>query len=110
MNTIAILCLCLVTVAPIISGAKMYLNEWSVKIPGGKAVADKFALDNGFVNLGEIVSGSSVYHLRYPRRSKRSLSQDNVILNRILNDKGVLEAEQLVEKIRVKRDSILPSR
>ena len=110
MKTISTLFLCLAIAVPAISSAKMYMNEWSVKIPGGKIAADKFALENGFVNLGEIIPDSAVYHLRYPRRAKRSLSQDKMILSRLLNHKDVLNAEQLVEKIRVKRDVHLPSR
>jgi hypothetical protein len=54
---------------------KLFLNEWSLKIVGGKEAADHFALENGFVNLGEIIPGSNLYHMKYPRRSKRSLSQ-----------------------------------
>ena len=110
MKTVLTLCLYLAIAVPVICGTKMYLNEWSVKIPGGKIAVDKFALENGFVNLGEIISGSEVYHLRYPRRAKRSLSQDKMILGRLLNHKDVLNAEQLVEKIRVKRDLNFPSR
>lgn len=38
----------------VLASTNLYLNEWSVKISGGKKAADSFALANGFVNLGEI--------------------------------------------------------
>jgi hypothetical protein len=48
--------------------------------------------------------------MRYPRRAKRSLNQDELFLKKILNRKEVVSAEQLVEKIRVKRDATHPAR
>jgi hypothetical protein len=51
MNGLQVL-LVLVIVDPSRS-ADMFLNEWSVKIAGGPAAADHFALENGFVNLGQ---------------------------------------------------------
>ena len=53
---------------------------------------------------GEIIPESGEYHMRYPRRAKRSLQQDPFVLQKILKHKDVESAEQLVEKIRVKRD------
>jgi hypothetical protein len=89
---------------------ELYLNEWSIHVPGGKLAADKFAQENGFVNLGEIIPGSDEYHMRYPRRSKRSVDQDHHIQKRILEHPDVSMAEQLVEKKRVKRDLVYPTR
>jgi hypothetical protein len=48
--------------------------------------------------------------MRYPRRAKRSLNQDELVLKKILNRKEVVSAVQLVEKIRVKRDATHPAR
>lgn len=99
-----------VSVVTTTSNSEMYLNEWSIHVPGGKLAADKFAQENGFVNLGEIIPGSDEYHMRYPRRSKRSLDQDHHIQKRILEHPDVSRAEQLVEKKRVKRDLVYPTR
>ena len=92
------------------TNSELYLNEWSIHVPGGKVSADKFAQENGFVNLGEIIPGSDEYHMRYPRRSKRSLDQDHHIQKRIIEHPDVSRAEQLVEKNRYKRDLSYPSR
>ena len=86
------------------SAAELYQNEWSMKIAGGKSAADQFALENGFVNFGEIIPGSDLYHMKYPRRSKRSLRRDSTFLKKILDHREIVSAEQLVEKIRVKRE------
>ena len=92
-------------------GLDLFLNEWTMKIAGGKTAADTFAIENGFVNLGEIISGSDLYHMKYPRRSKRALTEDGFIMNKIMNHSEVIFAQQLVEKIRVKRDQHdLPTR
>lgn len=83
---------------------ELYLNEWSVHIPAGKEAADRFAADNGLVNLGEIIPGSNEFHMKHPKRSKRSVEQDHRINQRITDHHEVRAAEQLVEKVRVKRD------
>ena len=83
---------------------EVFLNEWSVQISGGKLAADQFARENGFVNFGEIIPGSGLYHMKYPRRSKRSVSRDSTFLKRILDHREIVSAEQLVEKVRVKRE------
>jgi|688.fasta_scaffold537284_1 hypothetical protein len=94
----------LVTISKVLSG-EVYLNEWSIRVPGGKLVADDFARENGFVNLGEIIPGSDEYHMKNPRRSKRSVDQDYHIQKRLLGHQDVASAEQLVEKKRFKRDT-----
>jgi hypothetical protein len=66
------------------SASELYLNEWSVHIPAGQTAADKFARDNGLVNLGEILPGSNEFHMKHPRRSKRSTDQDHHVQKRIL--------------------------
>ena len=93
----------LVTISKVLSD-DLYLNEWSIRVIGGKSAADKFARENGFVNFGEIIPGSDEYHMKNPRRSKRSVDQDHDIKKRILGHRDVASAEQLVEKKRFKRD------
>jgi hypothetical protein len=104
------LLLTLVTILENVTSSELYLNEWSVHIPGGRGAADQFAKENGFVNLGEIIPGSGEFHLKYPRRSKRSAEQDESIQKRILKHFNVSSAEQLVEKKRYKRDLVYPVR
>jgi len=86
------------------SAVELFQNEWSMQISGGKSAADQFARENGFVNFGEIIPGSNLYHMKFPRRSKRSLNKDTTFLKRILDHREVVTAEQLVEKVRVKRE------
>ena len=62
----------------LIKANELYLNEWSIHVPGGKSAADRFASDNGFVNLGEIIPGSNEYHMKHPRRSKRSVEMGSM--------------------------------
>ena len=64
---------------------ELYLNEWSVHIPAGKEAADRFAAENGLVNLGEIIPGSNEFHMKHPTRSKRSVEQDHRISSRIMD-------------------------
>ena len=42
-----------------------FLNEWTVHIPKGAEAAEKFARENGFVHLGEVIPGSNHFHMRY---------------------------------------------
>lgn len=82
----------------------VFLNEWSVKIEGGQEAADLFALQNGFINFGEIIPGSGEFHMKYPRRPKRSENRDKLVESKLMGNILVASAEQLVEHIRVKRD------
>ena len=109
-KTVFKLLLTLATILPNVLASEVYLNEWSVHIPGGKKAADQFAKENGFVNFGEIIPGSDEFHMKYPRRSKRSAEQDDSIQTQILKHFNVSSAEQLVEKKRYKRDLAHPVR
>jgi len=53
--------LVIITVPVVLASTNLYLNEWSVKISGGKKSANSFALANGFVNLGKNCHKTSVF-------------------------------------------------
>ena len=46
------------------SGEKVYTNSWTVKIHGGKVVADMVAERNGFKNLGLVSEFPTPQHTR----------------------------------------------
>jgi furin len=87
-----------------------YLNEWTIHVPKGKEVADNFANENGFVNLGEVIPDTNNFHMKLPSmRSKRSIQPAHHVSKRILEHPHVLEVEQQVAKIRTKRDIHAPT-
>ncbi len=83
-----------------------YLNEWTIHIPKGHEAASDFAQAHGFINLGEVIPDSKVYHMKYPKlRSKRSLSsKTHHVTKAILDHPHVAAAEQQTENARFKRD------
>ena len=74
-----------------------------VKIEGGVSAADRVASEHDMDNLGEVLPGSGVYHLKHKRLLKRSSLPDQSPL-RMSSDPAVKGAEQLRELRRSKRD------
>ena len=87
-----------------------YLNEWTIHIPRGKRAAEQFALEHKLLNLGEVIPDSNMFHMKLSSlRSKRSVDPSHHIHKKIVSHPDVQEAEQLVEKIRTKRDIHSPN-
>ena len=89
------------------ANSDVYLNEWTVHIPKGVDTANKFAHDHGLINLGEIIPDSAHFHMKIPSmRAKRSIEPSHYIHKKITDHPHVEQAEQLVAKVRKKRDHV----
>lgn len=87
------------------SSSEEYLNEFAIHIPKGVKEAEQFAQEHGLINLGEIIPETGHFHMKMPNmRTKRSVKPSHHIHQKILNHPFVQDAEQLVVKIRTKRD------
>ena len=93
-----------------VDAENIYLNEWTVHIPKGIDYANEFAQDHGLINLGEIIPDSDHFHMKMPSmRAKRSIEPSHYIHKKIAEHPHVEQAEQLVAKVRNKRDNSLSS-
>ena len=93
-----------------VDSENIYLNEWTVHIPKGIDYANEFAQDHGLINLGEIIPDSDHFHMKMPSmRAKRSIEPSHHIHKKISEHPHVEQAEQLVAKVRNKRDNSLSS-
>ena len=93
-----------------VDAENIYLNEWTVHIPKGIDYANEFAQDHGLINLGEIIPDSDHFHMKMPSmRAKRSIEPSHHIHKKIAEHPHVEQAEQLVAKVRNKRDNSLSS-
>ncbi|XP_053308752.1 proprotein convertase subtilisin/kexin type 4-like [Spea bombifrons] len=53
---------------------EIYTNSWAVHIPDGSVEAERIAQKFGFINLGQVVLGSDVYHLSHRGVQRKSFS------------------------------------
>ena len=77
---------------------------------GGIEAADRFAVEHGLLNFGEIIPGSDIYHMKAPHRKRRSLKTDHKVYEKLVDHESVDWAEQLMSKSRVKRDFLEPDK
>ena len=100
----------LINTAAAVDTENVYLNEWTVHIPKGIDSANEFAQDHGLINLGEIIPDSAHFHMKMPSmRAKSSIKPSHHIQKKIADHPNVEQAEQLVAKVRNKRDNSLSS-
>jgi len=78
-----------------------YSDQWVVHIEGGVAAAEEVAAAHNMDNLGEVLPGSGIYHLKHRRLAKRSSIPHP---SAISQHKAVRGAKQLKELRRTKRD------
>lgn len=81
-----------------------YVNDWAVRIRGGREAVDSLANDLGYDNLGQLRGFPDTYLLRKPNHERRSKRAAQHITKRLVDDERVLWAEQQVVRDRVKRD------
>ena len=100
----------LINTAAAVDTENVYLNEWTVHIPKGIDSANEFAQDHGLINLGEIIPDSAHFHMKMPSmRAKSSIKPSHHIQKKIADHPNVEQAEQLVAKVRNKRDNSFSS-
>ena len=99
----------LINTAAAVDTENVYLNEWTVHIPKGIDSANEFAQDHGLINLGEIIPDSAHFHMKMPSMRAKSFKPSHHIQKKIADHPNVEQAEQLVAKVRNKRDNSLSS-
>ena len=48
-----------------VAGKRHYLNQWAVKVYGGREVADTIAAKHGLINRGQVMSMIHATHVYY---------------------------------------------
>ncbi|XP_035211477.1 neuroendocrine convertase 1-like isoform X2 [Stegodyphus dumicola] len=81
-----------------------FMNDWVVRLTGGKEVVDQLVIELGYLNLGELKGFPNTYLMRkidHPQRSRRNALH---LTKRLSEDSRVEWAEQQIAKRRVKRE------
>lgn len=82
----------------------IYMNQFAVRVTGGRDAADRVASKHGFVNLGQIGSLKDYYLFEHHRISKRSTDHSAHHHSLLESDPNVGWFQQQVELKRRKRD------
>ena len=86
-----------------------YMHEWALKV-SDPLEADLIAAETGFINKGPIEPFADIYLFQNPKVPHRSRRSAQLHTDKLKSHEKVLWAEQLVTKLRTKRDFVFNER
>ncbi|XP_072260939.1 proprotein convertase subtilisin/kexin type 4 isoform X2 [Pyxicephalus adspersus] len=89
---------------------RVYTNSWAVQVDGGPEEAERIAKKFGFINLGQVILGSDLYHLQHRGVHRKSFTPHRGRLIRLKKEAKVQWHEQQTLKKRTKRNiNVVPT-